>query len=312
MLQPYAHYGAVFVEITRNAYKRGGPGWDFGSCLWIPTRNTTGADRYALVRQVSPGNLVLHINAHDWDSTGVLESRLCGSSIAASTFKETSEEPPLAGNWSGRAPYYRVELAHYSAFAHPVKVATLREEYGEEIRRDLKDSEPQFYPFNSYGDEIRTVQGIYLARCSPRLFEIFLAALKIEEGAANPKDAVENHRHYIEGRRSSAERYFFARNPNLVRDAKTAHGKRCQVCSFNFEDHFGSVAKDFIEAHHLNPLSERSENEWTEELRTSIDQIAVLCANCHRVAHRRRPAFTLDELREFRKQASQVGLGTVC
>jgi hypothetical protein len=304
MLQPYAQYGAVFVEITRNAFKRGGPGWDFGTCLWIPTRNATGADRYALIRQVSPGNLILHINAHDWDSNGVLESRLCGSSIAMSTFKETSAEPPVAGSWSGRAPYYRVELAHYSSFAHPVRVATLRTEYGGEIQRDLVDSAAQCYPFNTYADGIRTVQGIYLARCTPRLYEILMRALKIEAAAESPTGAVESHCDYVEGQRLSAERYFFARNPNLVRDAKAAHGKECQVCQFDFEDQFGSVGKDFIEAHHLDPLSERSESEWTEELRTSIDQIAVLCSNCHRIVHRRRPAYSLEEIRGFHRKAT--------
>jgi hypothetical protein len=307
MLKAYGHYGTVFVEITRNAYERGGPGWDFGTCLWIPTRNAAGADRYRPMREVSPGNLVLHINAHDWDARGTLESRLCGASIAVSGVKEIAEQPPKAGIWADRAPYYRIELTNYAPFSHPVKTAILTGEYGGEIRRDIEEAHPRFYPFSTYGDGVRTVQGIYLARCTPTLLDIFARALKIEAAAENREDAIESHLEFTESRRLAGERYFFARNPGLIREAKRRHGNKCQVCGFVFEEQFGSVARDFIEAHHLNPLSERSDQEWTGDVRTSIDQIAVLCANCHRVAHRRRPAYTLEELRECLRQAGRLG-----
>lgn len=67
MLKTYSEHGQVYAEITRGAEDRGGPGWDFGTCLWIPSRNAAGADRYGLIRQVQPGNLVLHSTARDWD-----------------------------------------------------------------------------------------------------------------------------------------------------------------------------------------------------------------------------------------------------
>ncbi len=41
------------------------------------------------------------------------------------------------------------------------------------------------------------------------------------------------------------------------------------------------------------------ELEWTDELQTSVDDITVLCANCHRMIHRRKPALSLTELKQI-------------
>lgn len=93
------------------------------------------------------------------------------------------------------------------------------------------------------------------------------------------------------------ERYFFSRNPALARAAKERFGTACQACGFDFGAAYGAVGDGYAEVHHLSPLSERPEGDWSQRLTTSVDQVAVLCANCHRVVHRRRPALTMDELR---------------
>ena len=43
-------------------------------------------------------------------------------------------------------------------------------------------------------------------------------------------------------------------------------------------------------------LSERPENEWKDYMTTSLDSVKVLCSNCHRMIHYKRPALTFDEL----------------
>jgi len=102
-----------------------------------------------------------------------------------------------------------------------------------------------------------------------------------------------------EGIRASSERSFFERNPALARRAKEVYGCACQVCGFDFVHVYGEIGRTFAEVHHLNPLSERPASEWTEAVLTKIADVAVLCANCHRMIHRRRPALSLDELRSF-------------
>jgi len=47
----------------------------------------------------------------------------------------------------------------------------------------------------------------------------------------------------------------------------------------------------------VHPLSERPPEEWTAAVQTDIANVAILCANCHRMIHRRKPALSIDELR---------------
>ncbi|MBO1198387.1 HNH endonuclease [Staphylococcus simiae] len=64
------------------------------------------------------------------------------------------------------------------------------------------------------------------------------------------------------------------------------HGKLfCEVCKFEFKEKYSKIIDtDFIEAHHLKPVSEMAENETT-----NINDIVMLCPNCHRMVHRYRP-----------------------
>ena len=105
---------------------------------------------------------------------------------------------------------------------------------------------------------------------------------------------------YAEGLRHQAERNFFQRNPALIKQAKAIYGYSCQVCGFNFATTYGELGSDFAEGHHINPLSERPPEEWTTAIQTNIADVAVLCANCHRMIHRRKPALSIDELKAIR------------
>jgi 5-methylcytosine-specific restriction protein A len=100
-----------------------------------------------------------------------------------------------------------------------------------------------------------------------------------------------------EGRRIQAERSFFERNPALAERAKREYGCACQVCGFDFAQTYGSLGMDFAEAHHINPLPERPPEEWSVDIQNTITDIAILCANCHRMIHRRKPALTIAQLK---------------
>jgi len=99
---------------------------------------------------------------------------------------------------------------------------------------------------------------------------------------------------YFEGKRLTKERSYFSRNAQLVEHAKATYGYTCQVCNFNFEEKYGELGAGYIECHHLNPLSERDD---VEELQaTTIEEVGMVCSNCHRMLHRRRPALTIEQL----------------
>jgi predicted HNH restriction endonuclease len=73
------------------------------------------------------------------------------------------------------------------------------------------------------------------------------------------------------------------------------HGKlKCEVCQFDFKDHYGDIGEGYIEGHHTKPISEMNENELT-----ILEDIALVCANCHRMLHRKRPWISKDKLKEL-------------
>lgn len=200
--RPYSAYGSVYVEITRAENKQSG---ELGTCLWSPTRNRAGADRYSIMRRPDVGDLVLHFFAQLW-SDGRHESRLAGRSLVAARVPEVDEEPPVPGGWAGMSPYYRIELAGYEAFPRPLPLKTLVDDYGDEIRGDIISAAPRFYPFNPWGDEIRTVQGIYLAEATPGLYAIMRRAFGLEEVEPLSVNAGDAHLDYAEARRLARER----------------------------------------------------------------------------------------------------------
>ncbi|MDN3937546.1 HNH endonuclease [Arthrobacter sp. YD4] len=74
------------------------------------------------------------------------------------------------------------------------------------------------------------------------------------------------------------------------------HGRTCAVCGFNFDDCYGTLAGGYVEIHHLVPVSSMDVPKVVDP-RTDL---VPLCANCHRMAHRRWPPYTPTELQASR------------
>jgi 5-methylcytosine-specific restriction enzyme A len=116
----------------------------------------------------------------------------------------------------------------------------------------------------------------------------------IELGADQDETAVyrtvEERRRYV--RHSRIERHSSA-----AKLAKKAHGYICQCCGFDFSRVYGELGEKFIEAHHLVPLASPPEGQPV-----SMDpksDFAVLCANCHRIVHRKSEPLSIEELRNL-------------
>ncbi|MEV4226296.1 HNH endonuclease [Streptomyces bobili] len=58
---------------------------------------------------------------------------------------------------------------------------------------------------------------------------------------------------------------------------------RCEVCDFDFARVYGDLGEGYIEVHHVTPLHISGTRE------TKLEDLACLCANCHRMCHRCRP-----------------------
>ena len=99
-----------------------------------------------------------------------------------------------------------------------------------------------------------------------------------------------------EGRLLVAHHLRRERSPRLRR-AKLAKVKAdgwpiaCEVCTFDFEATYGPLGSDYIEVHHVLPL------HASGPVRTQLQDLVLLCANCHRMVHRSSPWLTPAELR---------------
>lgn len=69
----------------------------------------------------------------------------------------------------------------------------------------------------------------------------------------------------------------------------------CEVCGFDFERTYGERGAKYAEVHHLMPL------HVTGETKTRLTDLAVLCANCHRMIHRGARWLTPAQLRALVK-----------
>lgn len=290
----------VFIETTEMSHGHGGPGWEFGKCLWSPRRNRLGHDAYVLMRAPVPNDLVLHILKGHTEG-GDQSTHIVGHSFIRSPVKTINTAPPSPGTWGGMKQYYRIELRDYVPFKPSIPLSTLLQDFEVEIRTEIQGAHPRYYPFTVNAGILRLNQGQYLTRCTPLLFQHIETLFEIESVPAATRGRSQDDSsvyEFGEGRRMSAERQFFARNPALVAAAKKKHGFICQICKFDFGRAYGPLGEGYIEAHHLNPLSERDPSTWTDKLRTSVDEVCVLCANCHRMVHRKRPALSVDDVRK--------------
>lgn len=67
----------------------------------------------------------------------------------------------------------------------------------------------------------------------------------------------------------------------------------CETCGFDFEDAYGGLGAGFIHVHHVTPLYSSGKVE------TDLDDLVLLCANCHQMVHRARPDWlTPSQLRD--------------
>jgi putative restriction endonuclease len=60
---------------------------------------------------------------------------------------------------------------------------------------------------------------------------------------------------------------------------------------------YGEIGKNYIEGHHIIPVSDLKNNEGTK-----VSDIVMLCSNCHSMIHRRRPWLGINDLKSFINQ----------
>jgi len=85
----------------------------------------------------------------------------------------------------------------------------------------------------------------------------------------------------------------YERNPNNRRLCIDLKGCTCAVCGMEFEKVYGKIGKNFIEVHHAVQVSDMEEGHVVDVTK----ELFPLCSNCHSMIHRKKPPYTIEELR---------------
>ncbi|MCW3084227.1 MAG: hypothetical protein JWP12_1593 [Bacteroidetes bacterium] len=99
----------------------------------------------------------------------------------------------------------------------------------------------------------------------------------------NLVDADDNYG-VLEGaqKKEMREHRYYERDMSIITLAKNqATTLKCESCDFNFEVYYPGVGQGFIECHHKTPIGKGVER-WTR-----VSDLALVCANCHRMLHRK-------------------------
>ena len=114
--------------------------------------------------------------------------------------------------------------------------------------------------------------------------------------------AIDEEDEFPEGRLLTQLHKRRERNPVAVQKKKkkvldTKGALACEACDFDFSVRYGPIGNGFAECHHRKPLS-----ELTESKKTRLEDLTIVCANCHRMLHRARPWMTVEDLKKVIKR----------
>jgi 5-methylcytosine-specific restriction enzyme A len=128
-----------------------------------------------------------------------------------------------------------------------------------------------------------------------RTAEAIRANLDVSADDADPYGGIEEAQ---EGRILTRAHLVRERSRKLVEAKKAACLKatgalRCEACDFHFGAAYGERGEGFIEVHHALPI-----HLLMPGAKTRLSDLHLLCANCHRVVHAKRPWLTLQQLKD--------------
>jgi hypothetical protein len=115
---------------------------------------------------------------------------------------------------------------------------------------------------------------------------------KMELNKTTLNENVDEFLEEYEGEQRKAEVSFRKRNQKLIDQKKNISDYRCEACGMSYEEVYGEIGKKYIIAHHKDPIGNRNGAS-----KTTMNDISLLCSNCHVMIHRTNPPLSVEELR---------------
>ncbi|MGB1288886.1 MAG: HNH endonuclease [Aggregatilineales bacterium] len=242
------------------------------------------------LEKVKPGDVLWLVNVYLGDL--LLLGRLGVEVVVDNIDIAQQLVDPVPGTW---------QEADWYAIANPYRIESTREVVITHLAERLR--------FHSKHDRLEVIDGVDARQLAPLrrltgdsaklLEEIWYSEEYTPEAIEDYLELSEDDHAYAEGRtviRTMKERQ---RSRALVTHAKAQfikkHGRLfCEICSFDFMAFYGM---EYIEAHHLQQIA-----SLEGEVLSTSDDLVMVCANCHRMAHQRTPPYSPDELRAMINQ----------
>jgi hypothetical protein len=130
---------------------------------------------------------------------------------------------------------------------------------------------------------------------------VFINKLELVENSAIIKediihaDEVDSEIEFLEGKTTKVLVNSYERNIEAREKCIEHFGVNCQICDFNFQEKFGDLGKNFIHVHHKTEISKIGK----EYLINPIKDLIPVCPNCHSMLHKRKPAFSIEEMKKI-------------
>jgi hypothetical protein len=122
-----------------------------------------------------------------------------------------------------------------------------------------------------------------------------------EESLFLTPDEVSDDATLYEGAKLQITVNAYERNPEARHKCIAHYGTTCFVCGFDFGLTYGEVGRGFIHSHHLHQLSDIGE----EYVIDPINDLRPVCPNCHAIIHKRKPPYSIDEVKSLLYQKSR-------
>lgn len=121
--------------------------------------------------------------------------------------------------------------------------------------------------------------------------EISIEISKIENDEITENDSVKEGQvlYKLHKVRERNRKIIEAKKKTILRKLGTLN---CEACDFNFEKTYGKMGQGFIECHHLIPLS-----NFETHKETRLEDLALLCSNCHKMIHKDLSITSIDEFK---------------
>lgn len=227
------------------------------------------------------------------------------------------------------APWTKDELILALNLYFKFKPNTINQKHPEIIKLSEELNKLSFNLAKSNTENFRNPNSVYMKLCNFLRYDPFYEGVGLKKGSKLEKevwDAYYNHkdelgnisiaiRHNIKIDTSYGEsdeeqqfpegriiyRVHRLRERNTVevrklKEKKEKEGKLfCEVCGFDFYVYYGERGKGYIECHHDVPLSYYGNQTKS----TKNSDLRLVCSNCHRILHRKRPWIKVDDLRKM-------------